>query len=103
MFAQMKGRSRSSSTPCPCGGTCSCHAPIKNLSALEMIVLWVFGISCIVFVPVCVYICIDARQQTRTIDVRGETCVIQYKQTGISSTGVSRGYDTVICRSFGDK
>jgi hypothetical protein len=40
MFAQMKSR-KIPTQPCPCGGSCMCHKPVKGISDVWRIVIFV--------------------------------------------------------------
>jgi len=79
--------------PCPCGGLCECHLPIQ-----ENWTPWLFAL-----IPFAVLILVSWWVSTlpsapHYIEVNGQMCQIQFKQTGITSTGMPVGHDIAVCR-----
>ena len=100
MFGQMRSSRRGNykPKPCPCKGVCLCHQP-SNYDDAFVPILCLVGLLGIAISFICI-VSNKSHNMIRHIDVRGEACEIHWIQTGISSTGAARGYDTVICPSW---
>jgi hypothetical protein len=99
MFGQMRSRSHEvEDKPCVCKDQCPCHHPQK-----ENIFPWLCPVAFPLLFPGSLLLIVwwvSANAGPRYIQVQGETCEIHYVQTGVSSTGASRGYEEVICPSW---
>lgn len=100
MFAQMKSR-KAPSRPCPCQGTCECHAP--NDSIFPGWIPFFFPLFFPIIVPglipglIIIMLRIGFNEPTPHIQVNGQDCTVQTITDGCSSTGACRTHDVAIC------
>jgi hypothetical protein len=96
MFAQMK--SRRSSRPCPCKGTCECHAP-RDESIFPLLIPIVFPLFIPILFPILFFwmLSITPKPTVHHVEFSGRDCILRSMVDNCSSTGACRTHDVVVC------
>lgn len=102
MFAQMRNsnRKRVILPPCPCGYTCRCHFPTKDINKKNKIILTItFCIPVLILISLISFLIYYGETHPykgpEHIEVNGQMCEIQYHSDCVAP--MSCGHKIAIC------
>ena len=95
MFAQMKSRKRHS-RPCPCQGTCRCHAPKESIFPLLIPIF--FPLIFPILIPGSFILIVGlAPLPVHHVQFSGRDCILRPMVDNCTSTGACTSHDEIVC------